>query len=59
VSAAEIIEELPKLAESDRRAIRDRLLKIANQDPDVAACNESALQGAIMLDRMEGKPPPR
>ncbi len=53
MSAAEIIRELPKLTEADRRAIRDALLEIANQDPDVALCNEAALAGAIMLDRME------
>ena len=36
VSASEIIKELPKLSEADRRAIRDGLLEIANQDSDVA-----------------------
>jgi hypothetical protein len=29
------------------------LLEIANQDPDVALCNQAALDGALMLDRME------
>ena len=53
MSAAEIMKELPKLTEADRRAIRDVLLEIANQNPDIAACNQSALEGAIMLDRME------
>ena len=53
MSASEIIKELPKLTEADRRAIRDVLLDIANQDPDIAACNQSALEGAMMLDRME------
>jgi hypothetical protein len=53
MSAAEIIKELPKLTEADRRAIRDVLLEIANQNPDIAACNQSALEGAMMLDRME------
>ncbi len=53
MSAAEIIRELPKLTEADRRAIREALLDIANQDPDVALCNQAALDGAIMLDRME------
>jgi hypothetical protein len=43
VSASEIIKELPKLSEAERRAIREGLLEIANQDPDVA----------LMLDRME------
>jgi hypothetical protein len=55
MSAAEIIKELPKLSEADRRAIRDVLLEIANQDPDIALCNQTALEGAMMLDRMEDK----
>ncbi len=53
MSASEIIKELPNLSEADRRAIREGLLDIANQDPDVALCNQAALDGALMLDRME------
>jgi hypothetical protein len=53
MSAAEIIRELPRLTEADRRAIREVLLEIANQNPDVALCNQAALEGALMLDRME------
>jgi hypothetical protein len=53
MSAAEIINELPKLSEAERRAIRQVLLDIANQKEDVAICNQSALEGALMLDRME------
>ena len=53
MSVAEIIKELPKLPEADRRAVREVLLQIANQNPDVALCNEIALNGALMLDRME------
>ncbi len=41
------------LSEADRRAIRDQLLAIANQDPDVALCNEAAEKGAMMFDRRE------
>ena len=52
VSASEIIKELPKLSEAERRAIREGLLEIANQDSDVALCNQAALDGALMLDRM-------
>jgi len=52
-SAADIINELPKLSEAERRAIREALLEIANQAPDIAACNQAALEGAMMLDRME------
>ncbi len=49
----EIIKELPRLTEEERRAIRQVLLDIANQDQDIAACNQSAVEGAMMLDRME------
>lgn len=53
MSAAEIIRELPRLTEADRRAIREVLLEIANENPDVALCNQAALEGAMLLDRME------
>lgn len=53
MSAAEIIRELPNLSEAERREIREVLLAIANQDPDVALCNQAAQEGALMLDRME------
>jgi len=55
VSASEIIKELPKLSEAERRAIREALLEIANQESDVALCNQAALDGALMLDRMEAE----
>ena len=55
VSASEIIKELPKLSEADRRAIRNGLLEIANQDSDVAMCNQAALDGVLMLDHMENE----
>jgi hypothetical protein len=53
MSANEIIKELPRLTEADRRHIREALLRIANENPDVALCNQSALDGAQLLDRME------
>jgi hypothetical protein len=53
VSATEIIKQLPKLSESERRAIREVLLSLANQNEEVASCNEAALNGAMMFDRME------
>jgi hypothetical protein len=55
VSASEIIKELPNLSEAERRAIREGLLEIANQDPDVALCNQTALDGPLMLDQMENE----
>lgn len=51
----EIIKELPRLTEQERRAIRQVLLDIANQDDDVAASNQAALEGAMLLDRMENE----
>jgi hypothetical protein len=55
MSAAEIIIELPKLSESERRAIRQVLLEIANRDEEVAICNQTAQEGALMLDRLENE----
>jgi uncharacterized membrane protein len=51
----EIIRELPRLTEQERRAIRQVLLDIANQDEEVSACNQAALEGAMMLDRLENE----
>ena len=53
MSASEIIKELPKLSEAECRAIREGLLEIANQEADVAFCNQAALEGAQMLDQIE------
>ena len=53
MSTAEIINEPPKLPEADRRAIREVLLGIANEDRDMALCNQTAMEGAMMLDQME------
>ena len=52
MSASEIIKELPKLSVA---AIREGLLEIANQEPDVGLCNQAALDGALILDRMENE----
>jgi hypothetical protein len=53
MSAAQIIEELPKLSEPERRAVRQKLLELGAENRDVKLCNQSALEGAQMLDRME------
>jgi len=53
VTATEILETLPKLSDPERRAIRHRLLDLANRDEDIAACNRSATEAAMMFDRME------
>jgi hypothetical protein len=53
MSALEIIEELPRLTEAERRAVREKLSELAAENEDVALCNHAALEGALMLDRME------
>jgi hypothetical protein len=53
MSALEIIEELPRLTEAERRAVREKLSELAAENEDVALCNRAALEGALMLDRME------
>ena len=53
MSTTEIIEELPKLTEADRRAVRKRLQELADTSADIHLCNEVAVAGALMLDRME------
>ena len=55
MSATEIIRELPKLTESDRRLIRRRLLELGAAGEDIELCNQAALEGAIMLDKMEAE----
>lgn len=55
MSATEIISELPKLCEADLRAVRQRLLELASENEEVALCNQAALDGALLLDRMEAE----
>ena len=33
--------------------MRNRLLELAAQNQDIEICNQAALEGALMLDRME------
>ncbi len=55
MSVSEIVKSLPKLSEAECRVIRKELLEITNRDPDVALCNQAALDGALMLDQMENE----
>jgi len=48
-----MINELPKLTEAERRAVREKLSELAAQDENIALCNQAAVEGAMMLDRME------
>ena len=53
MSALEIIEDLPRLTGAERRAVREKLSELAAENEDVALSNQAALEGALMLDRME------
>ena len=55
MSAAEIINELPKLSAAEVRLVRQRLLELAAQTEDVALCDQAALEGAMILDRLEAE----
>ena len=55
MTAAQIIDELPRLSDADRRAVRQKLLEIAAENRDIELCNQAATDGALMLDRMEGE----
>jgi hypothetical protein len=53
MSATEIINELPNLTEIELRSVRQRLLELAAQNKDIALCDQAAMDGAALLDRME------
>jgi hypothetical protein len=52
MSAAEIIKELPKLTEAERREVARKLAEL-NADDDVEFSNQAALQSFQELDRQE------
>ena len=56
MSATEILSELPKLTEAERRSARRKLSELAAENVEIALCDQAALEGAMMLDRMEMKP---
>ena len=53
VSAAQIIQELPKLSPAERRPVRRVLSDLAAKEEDVQLCNQVATEAAMMFDRME------
>lgn len=52
MSATQIIQDLPKFTEPERRAIWQVLAELAAEHEDVRACNQAASEGALMLGCM-------
>jgi len=53
VSATEIINELPKLTDAERRAVLNKLRELAQQDKDIRTFDAGAQKPAATMDRME------
>jgi hypothetical protein len=55
MSAAEIIAELPKLNESERRAISRRILELAAEQEEMKFADDLLLAACQEIDRRESK----
>ncbi|MBM3858818.1 MAG: hypothetical protein FJ395_04110 [Verrucomicrobia bacterium] len=55
MSTVEIINELPKLTDAERRAVREKLMELATEQEEVALADAAAIEGARLLDRMEAE----
>ena len=55
MSAADIINELPKLTEAERRAVLNKLRDLAEMEEDIRLCSEAADAQAAELDRLENR----
>jgi hypothetical protein len=53
MSAAEIIKELPKLTEAERREVRRKLAELAAENEDSAANSEVSKQMEAVKDVMQ------
>jgi hypothetical protein len=53
MSAAEIIQELPKLTEAERREVLNKLRELAVQDEEIRGCNATVREQTGALDRLE------
>jgi hypothetical protein len=53
MSATKIINELPRLTGAELRLVRQRPAELAAHNQDIELCNQAAMDGALMLDRME------
>jgi hypothetical protein len=50
VSANEILSELPKLTEAERRAVRRKPSELAAENEGIALCGQAASEGAMEID---------
>jgi hypothetical protein len=55
MSAEQIIAELPNLTADELRAVRRKLIEVAEENEEVALCDAAALEGVRMLDRLENE----
>ena len=53
MSAAQIIDELPKLTPANLLAVRRKLMETSEENEGVALCDAAALEGAQLLEQME------
>ncbi len=55
MSFSEILEEIPKLSQVQRREIYLKVLNLEPEAEDLAICDHNASEGLAMLDIMEAK----
>lgn len=53
MSAVEIINQLPRLTESERRAVLNKLRELAVREEDVLLCQQTADEQAAGLSRLQ------
>ncbi len=53
MSMVEILEELPRLSASERRALSRKLIELEPEHEDNEICDAMAREGFAMLDQME------
>jgi hypothetical protein len=53
MSRVEILEELPRLSLSERRALSRKLIELEPEREDNEICDAMAREGFAMLDQME------
>jgi hypothetical protein len=55
MSMVEILEELPRLSPSERRALSRKLIELEPEHEDNEICDAMAREGFAMLDQMEAE----